>query len=285
MSTPAGTRSSEHVLDFDMLHSKLDTWQVQYAGAEPFDHIVIDDFLDSAIAEKAMEAFPGVGSDHWIHYLHFNEKKHGLNKLASIPAPLRKIIEGLNSEEFAKYLSELTGIPDLIPDTSLEGGGLHQSQPGGFLNVHTDFTAHPHHKDWRRRVNVLIYLNKDWEEAYNGYLELWNGDMSECVQRIGPDFNRCVIFTTDDKSYHGHPDPLACPPGETRKSIALYYFTADNDSFNVQSTRYIARPEDNAKRLMIRLDNLAVSAYSKLKRNFGFGDGVVSRLLRSLRKK
>ena len=285
MKTPAQTRPVNEVLHFNRLSSQIEEWQNRYAHAEPFDHIVIDDFIDEEAAESALASFPDVSSDDWTHYLHFNEKKHGLSRIQSMPEPLRKVIEALNSEDFVSFLSDLTGIPGLKADPSLEGGGLHQSQPGGFLNVHTDFTAHPHHSNWHRRVNVLLYMNKDWKDSYNGHLELWNTDMTECVQRISPDFNRCVIFTTDDISYHGHPEPLACPQGISRKSIALYFFTADEDAFNVQSTRYIARPKDRGKRLLISLDNFAVSCYSRLKRNFGFGDGFISSLLRSMRKK
>ena len=266
-------------IDIQGLKSDIKGLKEQYATADPYPHIVIDNFLHNDVAEKALQAFPGVTSDNWIHYLHFNEKKHGLNKMESLPTILQHVITELNSDEFTAWLSELTGIEGLIADKSLEGGGLHQSQKGGFLNVHTDFTAHPHEKSWRRRVNVLVYLNKDWKDEYNGHLELWDQQMTQCIQRISPVMNRCVIFTTDDKSYHGHPVPLATPDDITRKSIALYYFTKEGDKYSGQSTKYKARPQDSGKRLLISLDNAAVSTYSTIKRKLGINDGFVSKVL------
>ena len=273
------TKTAFQSLDIQSLNDNLPALKAQYAEADPYPHIVIDNFLDAGFADSALEAFPGVTSDKWIHYLHYNEKKHGLNKMESLPPVIQTAISELNSDEFTHWLSELTGIEGLIADHSLEGGGLHQSQKGGFLNVHTDFTAHPHERSWRRRVNVLVYLNNDWKDEYHGHLELWDQEMKACVQKVSPIMNRCVIFTTDDKSYHGHPIPLATPEGVTRKSIALYYFTEEGDKYSGQSTKYKARPEDGDKRILISLDNAAVSAYSTIKRKLGINDGFVSKVL------
>ena len=101
-----------------------------------------------------------------------NEKKHGLNKMDLMPAYIQEVIKALNQPDTVDFISRLTGIPNLRADHSLEGGGLHQTCRGGFLNVHADFTVHPHKRHWRRRVNLLLYLNEGWEESYNGHLEL-----------------------------------------------------------------------------------------------------------------
>ncbi|MCB9285156.1 MAG: 2OG-Fe(II) oxygenase [Lewinellaceae bacterium] len=131
----------------------------------------------------------------------------------------------LNSQPFLEFLQNLTGIKEtLIPDPYFEGGGYHQIKPGGFLKVHVDFHKHKM-MDLDRRVNVLVYLNEDWKEEYGGHFELWERDMSQCVTRIAPLFNRMAIFSTTDYSWHGHPDPLACPPDRSRRSLALYYYT------------------------------------------------------------
>jgi 2OG-Fe(II) oxygenase superfamily len=125
---------------------------------------------------------------------------------------------------FLQFLETLTGFGGLIPDMNFEGGGLHQIERGGFLKIHLDSNTHPRFP-LARRINLLLYLNRDWREEYHGQLELWDKEMSCCVHKILPVFNRCVIFTTSDLSYHGHPDRLECPPGMTRKSIAVYYYT------------------------------------------------------------
>ena len=136
----------------------------------------------------------------------------------------RLLLYQLNGSVFLQFLEQLTGIDGLIPDPYFGGGGLHQIERGGYLKVHADFNWHPKLR-LDRRLNLLLYLNKDWKEAYGGHLELWSRNMTRCVQRILPIFNRCVIFSTTDTSYHGHPDPLRCPPSITRKSLALYYYT------------------------------------------------------------
>ncbi|RMG84682.1 MAG: 2OG-Fe(II) oxygenase [Bacteroidetes bacterium] len=123
------------------------------------------------------------------------------------------------------FLQNLTGIKEtLIPDPYFEGGGFHQIKPGGFLKVHVDFHKHKL-MGLDRRINVLVYLNEDWKEEYGGHFELWETDMSKCALKIAPLFNRMAIFSTTDYSWHGHPDPLTCPPDRSRKSLALYYYT------------------------------------------------------------
>jgi hypothetical protein len=130
----------------------------------------------------------------------------------------------LNSKTFLQFLSAVTGIDNLIPDPGFEGGGLHQIVPGGKLGVHADFNKH---RDFNldRRLNLLLYLNKDWRAEYGGNLELWDRGMTRCEAKVAPLFNRVMVFGTTDFTYHGHPDPLQCPQGMTRKSLALYYFT------------------------------------------------------------
>jgi len=163
----------------------------------------------------------------------------------------------------------------------IEGGGIHQSESGGYLNIHADFTVHPHKKTWRRRVNVLVYLNKDWNKSYGGALELWEKDMSKCTVKIEPVFNRIAIFNTDEDSYHGFPDPIKCPKEVTRKSIALYYFTEeDKKSFKRKATNYKARPSDGGyQAIFIWLDKQMISCYSFLKGMLGINDDFVSSVL------
>ena len=136
----------------------------------------------------------------------------------------RWLLYQLNSSVFVNFLEELTGVGGLIPDPHFEGGGLHQIERGGFLKIHADFNRHPK-LNLDRRLNLLLYLNEDWKDDYGGHLELWDREVARCVKRIAPVFNRCVVFTTTDFSFHGHPEPLACPPAVTRKSLALYYYS------------------------------------------------------------
>jgi hypothetical protein len=153
-----------------------------------------------------------------------NERKLASTADTPMGDATRHLLNELNSAAFIDFLEELTGIRGLVPDPHLEGGGMHQIVRGGHLNVHVDFNRHPR-TGLGRRLNALIYLNRDWKDEYGGALELWSTDGSRCERRIPPLFNRLVVFSTTESSYHGHPTPLSCPPEMTRKSLALYYYS------------------------------------------------------------
>ena len=279
--------TKEKILNLEKWKTTFQEKAASYHQASPYPHAQFDGFLENWAAKEAMNAFPRVKDQGWIHYVHVNEKKHGLNKMDLIPDFIREVIKVLNSKEFVAALSELTGIEGLRPDPSLEGGGLHQSQRGGYLNIHADFTVHPHKRHWRRRVNLLVYLNEGWLPEYRGDLELWSRDMKECVEKISPVFNRCVVFNTDEDSFHGLPDPIQCPEDMTRKSIALYYFTEEENTPRARATNYRARPTDGIKALFIWLDKQAVNIYTKIKGALGLNDDFISKVLNifSRRKK
>src|SRR5262252_6545852 len=143
----------------------------EYQSNQPFPHIRLKEFLHPEVAGSSAEEFPATGTDAWTQYKHHNENKLGMAKRELFPPQLGAAADELNSPEFVGWLSQLTGIPGLMPDPSLEGGGLHQSGPGGFLNVHTDFSMHHYHRNWRRRVNVIVYLNPGWKEEWGGAIE------------------------------------------------------------------------------------------------------------------
>jgi len=280
-------QTTQGILDVQKWDSIFEESQAAYQNASPYPHAQFENFLEEWAAQKARNAFPKVKDAGWIHYVHVNEKKHGLNKMDLIPGFLQEVIKALNSDAFVRSLSKLTGIPGLKADPSLEGGGLHQSQRGGYLNIHADFTVHPHKRNWRRRVNVLVYLNEGWLAQYKGDLELWSRDMKQCEQKISPVFNRCVVFNTDEDSFHGLPEAIQCPEDMTRKSIALYYFTEEDSVPRKRATNYRARPGDGIKSLFIYLDKQLIAIYNTMKGWLGINDDFVSKVLNffSRRKK
>lgn len=207
------------------LHKLARETKEEYQSANPFPYIYFDDFFDPAFLSKVLDEFPDLEKKKEIHYSNPNEEKLATRGEYSFQENTRKLVHYLNSQPFLEFLNEMTSIKEtLVPDPYFEGGGFHQIKPGGFLKVHVDF--HKHRKmNLDRRLNLLIYLNKDWKEEYGGHFELWKTDMSECGARIAPLFNRVALFSTTDTSYHGHPDKLTCPPDRSRKSLALYYYT------------------------------------------------------------
>jgi hypothetical protein len=252
-----------------------------YAGNHPCPHIFLKEFLDPDTALAMAKEFPAPTSDTWTQYKHANENKMGLAKRQLFPPALAAVTDELNSPGFVAWISKLTGIPNLVADPMLEGGGLHQSGTGGYLNVHKDFSMHHFHRHWQRRVNLILYLNPGWKEEWGGSLELWEPKMARCAAKYLPLLNCALIFTTDDRSLHGFPDALTCPVGESRKSLALYYYTVEQDKkVTAHSTDYFARPQDGlAKSAMIWLDKKAVDLYSRAKTRFGFSDRWASRIL------
>lgn len=259
----------------------------QFRENQPYPHLHLRGFLEPDVAAELAREFPGLGTDAWTSYKHPNENKLGLTKRSLFPPRLGEVVDELNSPDFVHWLSQVTGIPGLLADDLLEGGGLHQSGPGGFLNVHTDFSMHHYHKHWRRRVNLILYLNPGWREEWGGAIELWDRDVRKCVAKVPPLLNDALIFETNDISYHGFPEPLRCPEGESRKSVALYYYTLDpGATVTGRSTNYRPRPQDGpVKSAMIWMDKLAVDLYSRAKARFGFSDEFASRVLGFLSRK
>ncbi|HHZ70715.1 MAG TPA: 2OG-Fe(II) oxygenase [Methylococcaceae bacterium] len=220
-----------------------------YQKAKPFPHIVLDDFFPNTVIKKITHEFPEANS--YANYNNDRERyKKAYNPDDLKSSYLRSLFYSFNAKPFLTYLENLTGIPGLIPDPDFNGAGFHEIGTGGHLGIHADFNIHNRLK-LKRRINVLIYLNESWQEEYGGHLELWEKDMSKKALSIAPLMNRCVIFNTESDTFHGHPDPLKTPKGITRKSIALYYYTASDailDEYRAHSTLFETRENSSDKR-------------------------------------
>ncbi len=277
----------ERLFPYERWTPQLEELSNTYRNNTPFPHIHLTDFLNEAVARQLVQEFPKPDDASWIQYKHYNENKLGKNERNAFPPLIGQIIDELNSPEFVTWLSELTGILNLKADTSLEGGGMHQTERGGFLNVHADFIMHHHRKNWHRKCNLILYLNEGWEEQWGGSLQLWDSSMKRCVNDVSPLFNHVLMFNTSATSFHGYPDPIHCPDGTTRKSLALYYYVVQSNSVSVpKSTLYHARPGDGFGRsLLIFCDNNLLRFYSFIKSTFGLSDGFASRILGAIFRK
>lgn len=232
------------MLDRELMFARAESLKESYQNADPFPHAVIDNFLPAEIAEKLVEEFPQPRSMDQKTYQTFENKIASRPDVPGFPELTKSVLYALNSGEVISFLEILTGIKGLVADPHFLGAGLQQTMPGGKLKVHVDFNFHKYLK-LERRVNLLIYLNRDWRPEWGGQLELWSKDMKRCAQSITPVFNRCVVFSTSDYSYHGHPDPLRCPNGTTRKSVVLYYYSNGRDQEQPQEaywTQHLKRP-------------------------------------------
>lgn len=195
-----------------------------FRTSEPFPYIVVDDLFSARVLKRVLREFPEPG-EMSVQFDAEHEVKSAEPVWDRIGPTTRSLLAWLNSAIFLDFLESLTGIQGLIADSRLLGGGLHQIGRGGKLDVHADFNYFEATR-LHRRLNVLLYLNDGWKAEWGGQLELWTHDMSFCQRSIDPVFNRMVLFATTSTSFHGHPKPLGRPAGVTRKSLALYYYTA-----------------------------------------------------------
>jgi len=236
-------------IDYTKLNSK------KFKEAKPFPHLVVDNFLHKDFASMLAHKYPGPDDVAWWKYNNHFEKKLACNNLDALDACFSDFFNIVNSREFVLELESLTGIKDLISDPSLHGGGLHSIGRGGKLDIHADFNYHKV-TGWRRKLNLIVYLNEDWKKEYGGATEFWNKSMTECITSVLPVFNRMCIFYVDDDTWHGHPDPLECPPDLCRKSLAVYYYAHHKvhpDDIHHHSTDYQKRPHDVTDEAIERL--------------------------------
>ena len=229
--------------------TRADAYSSVYAQNQPFPHILIRRFFDEAYLQAVTEEIPSPLTYRDLFHADvkdLQENKFAWRDVSKLGQRSHEFLGFLASKPFLEFLSVVTGIKGLMPDPYLWGAGFHQILRGGKLAVHADFNVHPVSQLYRR-VNLLLYLNKDWHEDWGGDLELWNHDMSECARKIPPHFNNMVIFNTTENSFHGHPDPLNCPPNVVRRSLALYYYTHEHISTDPHSTLWRDRPQDDGK--------------------------------------
>ena len=237
---------------------KLSEDQVKLAAkgfkeAKPYPFVVINDFLDPDFAKILSSKFDEELKKTDGKYIKSFDSGYGGDRKKQFSPngcsqETQNQVGFFNQQPFLDLLEEVTGINGLMGDASYEGGGFHQTGRGGLLGVHVDFRVHKR-LNLKRELNAIIYLNdEDWDENWGGGLEIWSRDGTSMVHKVVPKFNSCVIFRTDDSSFHGHPNPLECPEDKLRKSLALYYYTGSELVYaenSRKSTVYIDGKETN----------------------------------------
>lgn len=220
----------------ERLRQRQDDLTLQWNERKPYRWLVIENFLPEDLIDQLWTDYPEPDAETWTR----RDSPHQFVKLTQnqgFDGVLKQAFDFMESAEFTQWLSDVTGVTELMSDPTYRvGGGLHQIGDGGFLDVHVDFNIHNKTKS-HRRLNLLLYLNKDWEEQWGGKLSLWDlrDGKEDKLQEYAPFFNRAIVFETNEISYHGHPEPLELPDGHVRKSIALYYYTEERDDGVVAS--------------------------------------------------
>ena len=213
----------------------------------PFDHWIMDDFLDVNDAITLSSQFIDYDNptEEIIHYNGWIGEKRTCNRWDRFPPLTYSTFSNVLSVDFISKLSDVTGISPLYPDIGLHGGGWHMSSDGGSLAVHLDYSIHPK-LNLQRKLNLIIYLEEDYDSDWGGSLQFWSHDDKNkkplnLIKEVEPIFNRAVLFDTTQHSWHGFPEPINLPDGKLRKSVALYYMTDISSSAEV---RYRAQYTD-----------------------------------------
>ena len=212
-----------------------------YQNAQPYNHICLDNFLPESIVKNVVADLGDLPKAE-SSFKNARENLKSSFTPERLPTYTKNLFYAFNSRPFVMFLEEMTGIKGLIPDPYYVGAGIHNTLNGGHLDIHADFNVH---KQMRveRRLNVLIYLNDDWQEDWGGCFEIWDKEMTAKVASFVPTFNRMVCFSTASDTFHGNPEPVNHPDGKPRQSIALYYYTATWDGTKQEhSTLFKPRP-------------------------------------------
>ena len=224
-------------IDFDALEKRFLEIQDSFQKAKPFRFVSFDGLFHTNQLEQILRGYPRIEDGKWDGTTYINQKNKFQKSRFEEGSTMQKVFGELNSTQFINWLQRLTQFDEpILADPKLFGGGLHQSINGAFLNVHVDYNIHPETK-FHRRLNVIVYMNENWKDEYEGHLELWDltNDQKNQIARISPSLNRCVIFETNEISFHGHPTPLNTPAGINRKSLATYYYTETRPTHEVST--------------------------------------------------
>ncbi|MFM2225404.1 MAG: hypothetical protein RJA07_1606 [Bacteroidota bacterium] len=226
-------------INIELLNEKLDEIKKDFHSKKPFKYTMLEGIFKPEAAELIYNAYPKIGDSNWNNTTYLDQKNKFVKTEFEKNSILDKVFNELNSEEYCCWLSKVSEIDELMGDPELFGAGLHQSIKGAFLNVHVDYNIHPKTK-YHRRLNCILFMNKDWKDEYEGHTEFWDLTANEMkyMGRFAPTFNRMVMFETNEISFHGHPKKLNTPDGINRKSIAVYYYTKDRNDI-------ISAPEHN----------------------------------------
>ena len=223
----------------------------EFQEAKPFRHCIIDNFFEDITALDLSNEFPDYNDPNiWSVYRNAIENKKLTPHWDLFPAKTYQAFTLMNKPEFVEKIKLITGIPNLIADYGMHGGGWHMHTRGGKLNMHKDYSIHPK-LGMERRINIIIYMTPDWQEEWNGGLEFWSHDAEknlpkECVTKVFNKFNRAVLFDTTQNSWHGLPTEIICPDGVYRKSLAIYYISEPRTDAESHDRAYFAPTSEQA---------------------------------------
>jgi Rps23 Pro-64 3,4-dihydroxylase Tpa1-like proline 4-hydroxylase len=235
-------RALSQLLEKVRLPKPIDALHAAYKGAKPFPHLVLDGLFSDQLLESLIPEIDGMQRDQWNNIEQDSrERTLRMRSALAIGPAGERFLSIVHSAPFLYLLSEITGIPALLPDPYLQGGGYAAMRRGDYFHVHSDRST-AYDTGLTRRLALIVFLNKNWKSEYKGQLELWNHDAKSCEVYIDPTFNTTAMFEVAFPNYHGVPVPLACPVDRSRQSFILYYHTVGIDGREVKPHASIFAP-------------------------------------------
>ncbi|GJM35019.1 MAG: hypothetical protein DHS20C18_40200 [Saprospiraceae bacterium] len=234
--------TTDKVIHVPLNEESIRDYRQQFNQGKPYKYIVIDNFLEDEVANSLYDNFPKM-TELRKHYKGINENKSEGSSFSEYHVDFVRVVEAIKGPEFVHWVEQVVGINDLILPDDHRGAGVHQGRNGSFLDIHVDFSIHPV-LNLHRRLNLLIYLNKNWKDEYGGHLEMWNDDVTKLENMVKVNFNRAVLFETTDTSYHGY-DVIRIPETESRRSIYGYYYSPIAEDVKYHDTIFKPRPTDS----------------------------------------
>jgi len=243
------------MFDYGDWINTLEDYSSAFSNGVPYEHCVIENFFDSETFNMLSTNFPKSESVKWDIYDNPIEKKWAFKDFES-DSLYSKLVSKLNSTESLEIWKTISSISNLEEDPYMNGAGVHYHQTNTKLDLHLDYSIHPI-TGKERRLNLIYFLNEEWNQEWNGALELWNdadGKPKECVTRIYPKPNSAVLFKTSDISIHGLPDSIQCPENVGRKTFAIYFVSEPRECVVVRKkAEFFPKPEQVVSPYLQRL--------------------------------
>ena len=239
---------------------KIAELKADFNNAKPCKYIVLPNFLTEELATTLYENFPKIDTLN-VKRKSLNENKSEDYHFERFHPSFSDLKAVVSTPEMYQFMETITGIKGLRTTNDSLGSGVHQGQNGSYVDVHIDVNYNPAENLWRR-INLLIYLNKNWQPEYGGDLELWDKKMTQCEAKVPCDFNRAVIFLTDENSPHGYGE-ITIPEGETRKSFYTYYYTEIGEGFKYRDSKFVSRQDTPLAKKIVTETKEAVKIRSK----------------------
>lgn len=232
---------NEMMINPDLLDSrKIEEFNNSFNKSLPFKYLIIDNFLKPEIAAEVESKFPPLDSMK-VKYKGINENKAEDSSFEKFDNSLKDLNLFIHSNLMIEWVGNITGLDNLCTINDRLGAGLHQGGNNSFLDIHIDYNIHPIEKR-QRKLNLLIFFNKEWQEDWGGQLELWN--KTNCFIKILPSFNRMVLFECNEISYHGY-SRISCLETITRKSYYHYFFQPIAKAVTYHDTIFLTKASDS----------------------------------------